>query len=405
MSTLESVHEGCAEGEEDGLYEFVFDLNQKKKEETESDHMSYSCGHTPEIPTASLEQMTHATDSSKLIKKDEENIQSVVPPNQTVQAPEDKPWRKSGADPSDYFNYGFDEQSWRQYCEKQFRLKAYKRRNDTKNRARAAHTSHSHVSSYRQPIKVIRESEDKANVSRGQTGRSHRDERQPRLTDAGNKYKVTTKMSHKGDRCIRRDLPPLLPCFRLGRPVPPPSATLGRDQRSTSQCRSVFSKERNVSKSRAVTGVTKDWKCFITQKTHGGDGDSTRENGHDKKRKASRDRKNQSSHSSHNSRKKHRDAAELSYKGQRGRKTKKRKEKSHQKKGPTKTHIQKESSMNKQFSCMPSEDAAAAGGDRTTGVKTKHPKKETKAKMWRGDNQMISAGRNRINPSLTRGTE
>ncbi|XP_076867608.1 uncharacterized protein LOC143518746 isoform X2 [Brachyhypopomus gauderio] len=35
---------------------------------------------------------------------------------------EDKPWRKPGADLSDYFNYGFNEESWKLYCEKQRRL-------------------------------------------------------------------------------------------------------------------------------------------------------------------------------------------------------------------------------------------------------------------------------------------
>lgn len=32
---------------------------------------------------------------------------------------EDKPWRKPGADITDYFNYGFNEASWRAYCNKQ----------------------------------------------------------------------------------------------------------------------------------------------------------------------------------------------------------------------------------------------------------------------------------------------
>ncbi|KAJ8405790.1 hypothetical protein AAFF_G00312270 [Aldrovandia affinis] len=35
---------------------------------------------------------------------------------------EDKPWRKPGADLSDYFNYGFSEETWKAYCEKQRRL-------------------------------------------------------------------------------------------------------------------------------------------------------------------------------------------------------------------------------------------------------------------------------------------
>jgi len=32
---------------------------------------------------------------------------------------EDKPWRKPGADITDYFNYGFNENTWKRYCNKQ----------------------------------------------------------------------------------------------------------------------------------------------------------------------------------------------------------------------------------------------------------------------------------------------
>lgn len=37
---------------------------------------------------------------------------------------EDKPWRMPGADITDYFNYGFTEDSWIQYCMKQKRMRA-----------------------------------------------------------------------------------------------------------------------------------------------------------------------------------------------------------------------------------------------------------------------------------------
>lgn len=36
---------------------------------------------------------------------------------------EDKPWRKPGADITDYFNYGFNEVTWRAYCAKQKTLR------------------------------------------------------------------------------------------------------------------------------------------------------------------------------------------------------------------------------------------------------------------------------------------
>ena len=36
---------------------------------------------------------------------------------------EDKPWRKPGADITDYFNYGFTEETWKIYCDRQRRLR------------------------------------------------------------------------------------------------------------------------------------------------------------------------------------------------------------------------------------------------------------------------------------------
>ena len=36
---------------------------------------------------------------------------------------EDKPWRKPGSDLSDYFNFGFNETTWRQYCQRQTTLR------------------------------------------------------------------------------------------------------------------------------------------------------------------------------------------------------------------------------------------------------------------------------------------
>lgn len=40
-----------------------------------------------------------------------------------IEAIEDKPWRKPGADITDYFNYGFSEETWRAYCDRQKRMR------------------------------------------------------------------------------------------------------------------------------------------------------------------------------------------------------------------------------------------------------------------------------------------
>ena len=36
---------------------------------------------------------------------------------------DDKPWRKPGADITDYFNYGFTEDTWAAYCSRQKRMR------------------------------------------------------------------------------------------------------------------------------------------------------------------------------------------------------------------------------------------------------------------------------------------
>ncbi|XP_032399841.1 pre-mRNA 3'-end-processing factor FIP1 [Etheostoma spectabile] len=51
------------------------------------------------------------------------NINGVPVLEADMESFEEKPWRKPGADLSDYFNYGFNEDSWKAYCEKQKRLR------------------------------------------------------------------------------------------------------------------------------------------------------------------------------------------------------------------------------------------------------------------------------------------
>ncbi|MES1914289.1 MAG: hypothetical protein MHM6MM_006380, partial [Cercozoa sp. M6MM] len=36
-----------------------------------------------------------------------------------------RPWAAPGADPTDYFNYGFDEHTWRQYCLRQSQIRLH----------------------------------------------------------------------------------------------------------------------------------------------------------------------------------------------------------------------------------------------------------------------------------------
>lgn len=48
----------------------------------------------------------------------------------------DKPWLKPGADITDYFNYGFTEQSWMKYCEMQRENREFSSRHNRQERNR-----------------------------------------------------------------------------------------------------------------------------------------------------------------------------------------------------------------------------------------------------------------------------
>ncbi len=65
------------------------------------------------IGTKSLRQGVNLNDSG--------DIQGVptIEFNLSTLGEEDKPWKRPGADITDYFNYGFTEDTWMQYCEKQ----------------------------------------------------------------------------------------------------------------------------------------------------------------------------------------------------------------------------------------------------------------------------------------------
>lgn len=43
----------------------------------------------------------------------------------SIDSLDEKPWRKPGADITDYFNYGFNEDTWRSYCERQKRMRMH----------------------------------------------------------------------------------------------------------------------------------------------------------------------------------------------------------------------------------------------------------------------------------------
>lgn len=50
-------------------------------------------------------------------------ISGVAATEFSIDSLEEKPWRMPGADITDYFNYGFNEDTWRSYCERQKKMR------------------------------------------------------------------------------------------------------------------------------------------------------------------------------------------------------------------------------------------------------------------------------------------
>lgn len=78
------------------------------------------------VPTSAAGQDKPKTNLGKFSIEEFESVgtisgQSAIEYN--IEAIEDKPWRKPGADITDYFNYGFNEETWRAYCERQKRMR------------------------------------------------------------------------------------------------------------------------------------------------------------------------------------------------------------------------------------------------------------------------------------------
>ncbi|CAH8854204.1 unnamed protein product [Trichobilharzia szidati] len=76
--------------------------------------------------TYQARSIVHTTQHQKVARQgveldDPGNINGIptVEYNLSILGDEEKPWKRPGADITDYFNYGFTEETWVQYCEKQ----------------------------------------------------------------------------------------------------------------------------------------------------------------------------------------------------------------------------------------------------------------------------------------------
>ena len=115
------------EGKEGGLgdYNIAAD-NMGEDEDEDEEDIEIVLGGVPTTTTSNATTANGGAPSNKSgITKGAVDIQAVGQLNgisileTDLESFEDRPWRKPGADITDYFNYGFTEATWRQYCMKQ----------------------------------------------------------------------------------------------------------------------------------------------------------------------------------------------------------------------------------------------------------------------------------------------
>lgn len=86
---------------------------------------SSAAGVATAAPTASPGAPTPSRSTAPSTSSSSQRHPFALPfPNEAVYEMElesvlDKPWRRPGADLTDWFNYGFDEETWKFYCQKQ----------------------------------------------------------------------------------------------------------------------------------------------------------------------------------------------------------------------------------------------------------------------------------------------
>ncbi|XP_056135498.1 pre-mRNA 3'-end-processing factor FIP1 isoform X2 [Lampris incognitus] len=173
------------------------------------------------------------------------NINGVPVLEVDMESFEEKPWRKPGADLSDYFNYGFNEDTWKAYCEKQKRLRMGlevttlgsvtskitvqqgRTGNEKDMSSLAVHTSKPDFTSpanIYKPIvnQVIRKASGTIDVIGGQTATISRVEGRRRHNLEGNNIQVISEHSTSDAEPAPAKMPPFFPPGPIPPNIPPP---------------------------------------------------------------------------------------------------------------------------------------------------------------------------------------
>ncbi|XP_033937740.1 pre-mRNA 3'-end-processing factor FIP1 isoform X1 [Pseudochaenichthys georgianus] len=126
-SELESTDSPVSEDEEGKIYQLIYDLIPANDKEGKED-VQISSGDIPvPLKTDAERSAPHTVaynDTRALYLEELSYFEETPALNGDTESSAERPWRLSGADITDYFNYGFDEEIWKMYCKKQAEVHA-----------------------------------------------------------------------------------------------------------------------------------------------------------------------------------------------------------------------------------------------------------------------------------------
>ncbi|XP_036067615.1 pre-mRNA 3'-end-processing factor FIP1 isoform X5 [Oryzias melastigma] len=123
MSSSANSAEASEEDEEGKLYQYIYELKEDTGE-TERTPVCSSPKNSPVRLEIHVERRTLTAETPKMRRlKKAKGIKKSV---QTREPSQKKPWNEPSANVSDYFNYGFTEDTWKAYCKKQTKLQGFK---------------------------------------------------------------------------------------------------------------------------------------------------------------------------------------------------------------------------------------------------------------------------------------
>uniref|UniRef100_A0A8C7FSN6 FIP1 like 1a (S. cerevisiae) n=1 Tax=Oncorhynchus kisutch TaxID=8019 RepID=A0A8C7FSN6_ONCKI len=240
-----------------------------------------------------------------------------------IESFEEKPWRKPGSDLSDYFNYGFNEDTWKTYCEKQRRLRmGYEGMNHASATKIMVHQGRSLYYVFCMftlcSALVSRKPSGTIDVIGGQTGTISRVEGRRRHNIEGNNIQVLSEPPSDAEPTPTK-MPPFFPPNIPPPPFPPPPHNVSSAPPLIPPPR-VYPPPPPGSAAASWAGVfdsAKAWEYYAqrdNERERHKERDRTRERGHEKEREREREH-NPSSQvvNSEEDRHRHRDYGERGY--------------------------------------------------------------------------------------------